>query len=162
MTRVGQLLEHIKEGFQSFFQKHPNVQSVIGATVDFLSQAKTIANDASVISLAGLIPNGIGTKSLEEVQTIINEGLPTLQIGQEVKADTQGITDPAALADATASSVLKHINELPPKWQGSHIEATAVAILQKILNLPLAELEMLVKAHMTGHLPEPVAAGVGE
>lgn len=153
-TKAGTIIEHIKEAIVGFFEgKNGTPATMVSGVVNFLLEAQKAVTSGAAITIAGLVPNGIGTSILKDIQAALNEALPTAEIGKEVVADCTGITDPAALADAAMTSVLKHLNELPAEWQGKHLEEVAVLILQKLLNLPLAEIELMVKAQMTGTMP---------
>lgn len=69
-------------------------------------------------------------------------------IYQEVHSDTAGITDPAQLATAVARSVIKHENDLPESLKGTQFENTIMNVCSQVSNLPLAQIEAIVKAEL--------------
>jgi hypothetical protein len=88
-------------------------------------------------------PNKITTQEVVEGAADI---AAVANIYQEVKTETQGITDPAQLATAIAQSILKHESKLPANMQGSNVEAFITTALQKLTTLPLDQIEAIAKA----------------
>jgi len=74
--------------------------------------------------------------------------IQVLTIIKEVKTETSGIHDGVELTNAIVKSVIAHAHELPDELKGEHLENTIVEICQKVLDLPLAEIQAIVKAEL--------------
>ncbi len=81
---------------------------------------------------------------LEDIGHVIQ----VLTIIKEVKTETAGIKDGVALTNAIVKSVIKHAHELPDELKGEHLETTIVEICQKVLDLPLTEIQSIVKGEL--------------
>ncbi len=82
---------------------------------------------------------------LEDIGHVIQ----VLTIIKEVKTETAGISDGVALTNAIVKSVIKHAHELPDELKGEHLENTIVEVCQKILDLPLEEIQGIVKGELS-------------
>ena len=85
--------------------------------------------------------------TMHDVQDVIT----LVQIGNEVKQECSGIKDPAQFTEAVMQSIIKHAPELPEQLKGVHLDATLSTIAQQVLNLPLEEAELMIKAALENH-----------
>lgn len=148
-TQAGLILEKIKTAIESIFVHDKTAGSLVTGFVTFLLAAQKAVNSGVAISIAALIPDGIGNVILKDVQNLIQKALPDAEIvarcTAEIQAATVGLTDPAAIVDATLPIVIKELQTLPANQQGKHIEEIIVVCLTHVLDMPLSEIELLVK-----------------
>lgn len=89
-------------------------------------------------------PNGV---TAADIVNGAEDIAATVNIGKEIAADVKAAgTDPAAVATALTSSLIKHLPELPADLQGSHAEAELIQICTTVLSLDPAVVEAAVKA----------------
>ncbi len=78
----------------------------------------------------------------------IGFAMQMVSIVSKVKTETAGISDGVALTNAIVKSVIKHAHELPEELKGDHLDETIVQICQKILDLPIEEIQSIVKGEL--------------
>jgi len=148
-TEAGVILAKIKTALEGIFVHNKTAANLVTGFTHFLLGAQKAFNSNVAISIAALIPKGIGNVILADIQKLIQKALPDAEIvgrcTSEIEAATAGLTDPAAIIDATLPIVIKEIQTLPANQQGKHIEEIIVVCLTQVLDLPLSEIELLVK-----------------
>ncbi len=87
----------------------------------------------------------IGTVNASNVSGYIAEGVQVANVVNEVKNDCKGITDPAQLITAVATSLVNREKELPADLQGNAFLTEAVKIAAEVEGLPLDAVEAEIK-----------------
>lgn len=104
---------------------------------------KNAANSGAVVSLAHLIPNGIGDIALPVVQHILADALPTLEIflgGEKATAGLEG----QALTNAALQYCFDSIDKLPTDFRGKHWEDIARKFLEMALKVSTTEAKAML------------------
>ena len=158
-TQVGKIFSTIGADIRLLFAgKLPqNWEADTDTILSALKVAQTWEASAGAITLAALLPKGVGNFALAFVQNVTNNSITTIEIAQGAEQATVAITDPAAKADAIFAYVVANINKLPANWQGKHWEDMAVTLLQGLLNVTENEAKAIV-ALQASKIPAPAAA----
>lgn len=150
MTKAGKLIRHIETGITTFFNGDGKTQELINGVCNLIIKCKLLVDSNQAIALTKLLPNGIGDVTLQGIRNLINKAIPDIEIAKrasdEIAIATKGMTDVAQIVATVIPILIKEINTLPANQQGKHLEEICVAILSKVLTIPLDELELLVKA----------------
>lgn len=160
-TEVGNLLRHIESGIMNFFNGDSKTETIIKELTAFMLQVKTAVNNKEVINIAKMIPDGIGIVTLDKITEILNSSLKTTEIVSKVvyqiKPAIAGKTDTAEIVNIVLPIIITAINNLNPNHQDKHIEEIIVTVLKNILNIPIKEIELLVKSEMLKLTPATTA-----
>ena len=119
----------------------------VNATTDLLAgleKAKNLLNSPTAITVAAMFPKGLGTIALADLQNIIANALPALEIAQGCEKAVSGITDPAKKADAVLGYLLANMGKMPQEWQDKHWLNIAETILSKLLNISINDAKLLL------------------
>lgn len=135
---------------KSLFSAHsPAAEMVTNALIAALKTAQNLGSNPAVESLVlTLFGNGIGTIALADLQAIIADTLPELEIAQGVEKAISGIADPVLKADTALAYVVANINKLPPQYKGKHWLDVAATLLSKILNITTTAANILINAKL--------------
>jgi len=124
--------------------------SATGDLIAGLDKAQSLLSNPSVATVAALFPNGIGVVALADVQKLVCNALPVLEIAQGCEKAIVGITDPDKKADAVLSYLLTNIGKLPQSWQDKHWFNIAETILTTLLGITLSDAKLLLVAKTNG------------
>lgn len=82
----------------------------------------------------------------DAIRSFADDIAKMVNIGQEIEADTKNITDPAEKVKAICQAFIIRATELPTAIESSIYEQCVIGWCQKLVDLPLEQIEAAVKA----------------
>ena len=118
-------------------------ESITEALINALEKAKTLGSSAVAVTVASLVGNGLGTVILTDVEKLLGDAIPTLEIFLGGEKAIEGLTG-TARADAAIQYAITAINKLPADMQGKHWEDIARKFLELALGVTTTEAKVMV------------------